>query len=180
MSQYPAVRGLPNNEMMYSNDSRRMRAQMDSSRPVPMPYEGTRGTLSPRETRGVQGGSWQPLPPPVNDRGCPVGWSGEGDNVSFRGLLPGPGAFNAGVAAPVVVSAPYEFESRYLILEAFINAGTVDAPALGAGVGAGIYDLDSAFVGLERTGVVEPVSDHSSDYEEAYSKWLALLEQGMS
>ena len=146
MSQYPAVRGLPENQRMYSQNSRRMRAALPSSQMPPDPYEGTRGTLSPRETRGVQGGNWQPLPPPVNDRGCPVGWAGEGDNVSFRALLPGPGAFNAGVASTVIVSAPYEFEARYLILEAFVNAAeTTEAPpVLGAPVAAGTVYLQSA------------------------------------
>ncbi len=141
MSQYPAVRGLPENQQMYSQNSRRMRAALP-----PEGYEGTRSTLSPRETRGVQGGNWQPLPPPVNDRGCPVGWAGEGDNVSFRALLPGPGAFNAGVASTVIVSAPYEFEARYLILEAFINspAAAGGPPALGLPVPAGSVYLQSA------------------------------------
>ncbi len=130
---------------MYSSDSRRMRAALPSSR-APEPYEGTRGTLSPRETRGVQGGNWQPLPPPVNDRGCPVGWAGEGDNVSFRAVLPGGGSFNAGVASTVIVSAPYEFESRYLILEAFENnAESSDLPpVLGAAIAPGTVYLQSA------------------------------------
>ncbi len=140
MSQYPAVRGLPENQRMYSQNSRRMRAALP-----PDAYEGTRGTLSPRETRGVQGGNWQPLPPPVNDRGCPVGWAGEGDNVSFRALLAGPGAFNAGVATTVIVSAPYEFEARYLILEAFENDGDPGAPPeVGNPVAAGSVFLQSA------------------------------------
>jgi len=144
MSQYPAVRGLPENQKMYSNHSRRMRAAMPDST-VPTPYEGTRGTLSPRETRGVQGGNWQPLPPPVNDRGCPVGWSGEGDNVSFRSLLSGGGSYGAGVATQVIVSAPYEFEVRYLILQAFVNDGdTGGTPILGAAVPAGSVFLQSA------------------------------------
>jgi len=140
MSQYPAVRGLPENQQMYSQNSRRMRAALP-----PEGYEGTRGTLSPRETRGVQGGNWQPLPPPVNDRGCPVGWAGEGDNVSFRALLAGPGAFNAGVATTVIVSAPYEFEARYLILEAFENDSAAGAPpTVGNPVAAGSVFLQSA------------------------------------
>ncbi len=140
MSQYPAVRGLPELQKMYSSESRRMRAALP-----PDAYEGTRGTLSPRETRGVQGGNWQPLPPPVNDRGCPVGWAGEGDNVSFRALLAGPGAFNAGVATTVIVSAPYEFEARYLILEAFENDSAAGAPpTVGNPVAAGSVFLQSA------------------------------------
>ena len=140
MSQYPAVRGLPENQRMYSQNSRRMRAALP-----PDAYEGTRGTLSPRETRGVQGGNWQPLPPPVNDRGGPVGWAGEGDNVSFRALLAGPGAFNAGVATTVIVSAPYEFEARYLILEAFENGQTTPGgpPIVGPVVAPGSVFLQS-------------------------------------
>ena len=147
LSQYPAVRGLPDLQRTTKGSnmySRRMRAAMPDST-IPDPYEGTRGTLSPRETRGVQGGNWQPLPPPVNDRGCPVGWSGEGDNVSFRALLNGPGAFGAGIATTVIVSAPYEFEGRYLILEAFLNiqetAGS--PPVLGAAVPDGTVYLQS-------------------------------------
>ena len=157
MSQYPAVRGLPEMQKMYSNHSRRMRAEMPDSSipdsrvpatPAPMmgiPYEGTRGNVSPAPSRGVQGGSFQPLPPPVNDRGCPVGWSGEGDNVSFRSLLSGGGSYGAGVATQVIVSAPYEFEVRYLILQAFLNTADPGAtPALGGAVPAGSVFLQSA------------------------------------
>ncbi len=64
-------------------------------------------------------------------------------------------------------------------VELYDTDGSLGA-ARGAGIGAGIYDFDSAFVGLERTGVVEPVSDHSSDYREAYSRWLSCLELEMS
>ncbi len=64
-------------------------------------------------------------------------------------------------------------------VELYNTDGSLGA-ARGAGVGAGVYDLGSAFVGLERTGVVEPVSDHSSDYKAAYSRWLSCLKMEMS
>jgi hypothetical protein len=61
-------------------------------------------------------------------------------------LLPGPGAFNAGIASTVIVSAPYEFEARYLILEAFQNIPGQPGgpPVLGNAVGAGLVYLQSA------------------------------------
>jgi xylulokinase len=60
------------------------------------------------------------------------------------------------------------------------NTDGSQGAARGAGIGAGIYDYSSAFLGLERTGVVEPVADQSPAYAEAYSKWLDCLKREMA
>jgi xylulokinase len=72
-----------------------------------------------------------------------------------------------------------------LFTEAFvtISGATVElydtdgsqGAARGAGIGAGIYDMESAFVGLEQVGAVTPNAALGSSYEEAYQRWLAQL-----
>ena len=48
--------------------------------------------------------------------------------------------------------------------------------ARGAGIGAGIFSLDSAFEGLERVRVIEPNSDLADPYRDAYRRWLKELQ----
>jgi xylulokinase len=72
-----------------------------------------------------------------------------------------------------------------LFAEAFatISGATVElyntdgsqGAARGAGIGAGIYDMESAFVGLEQVRAVTPNAALGSSYEEAYQRWLAQL-----
>jgi xylulokinase len=76
-----------------------------------------------------------------------------------------------------------------LFAEAFatISGATVElyntdgsqGAARGAGIGAGIYDMDSAFVGLEQVRAVTPNAALGSSYEEAYQRWLAQLDRAL-
>ncbi len=105
-------------------------------------YEGSRSNIGPTEVTGVNGGNWENLPPPMNDRGCPVGWNGEGDNVSARITLPAGLGPNNGSTTELIVQAPFEFAPRYVIIEGFL----IDAEtgALGAAIPAGTVFLSSA------------------------------------
>jgi xylulokinase len=47
--------------------------------------------------------------------------------------------------------------------------------ARGAGIGAGIYDCQNAFVGLENMSVVEPKAAVSEAYRNAYDLWVRRL-----
>ncbi|MBN2553231.1 MAG: carbohydrate kinase [Spirochaetales bacterium] len=49
--------------------------------------------------------------------------------------------------------------------------------ARGAGIGAGFYDLTSAFTGLKRVRVVEVNRELAPAYRQAYRRWLAELER---
>jgi xylulokinase len=60
------------------------------------------------------------------------------------------------------------------VLELYDTDGAQGA-ARGAGIGAGIYDLKSAFAGLQRVREVAPNSALSSSYQEAYRRWSAEL-----
>jgi xylulokinase len=51
--------------------------------------------------------------------------------------------------------------------------------ARGAGIGAGFYDMDSAFAGLKRVRVVTPTAPLAASYQEAYEKWLAELRRAL-
>jgi xylulokinase len=51
--------------------------------------------------------------------------------------------------------------------------------ARGAGIGTGIYDLQSAFAGLKQVRVVEPSAKAAAPYAEAYGRWLAELEAAL-
>ncbi len=62
-------------------------------------------------------------------------------------------------------------------IELYETDGSVGA-AKGAGIGAGIYrDNREAFAGLERKAVVEPDPRTREAYDEAYRRWLNLLNQ---
>ncbi len=119
-----------------------MRAQRASSVGPMRRYEGSRSNIGPNEVTGVNGGNWENLPPPMNDRGCPVGWNGEGDNVSARITLPAGLGPNNGSTTELIVQAPFEFAPRYVIIEGFL----IDAEtgALGAAIPAGTVFLSSA------------------------------------
>jgi xylulokinase len=61
-------------------------------------------------------------------------------------------------------------------LELYKTDGSQGA-ARGAGVGAGIYhDFAEAFTGLEAIRTIEPDAKISGLYQEAYQKWLGILE----
>ena len=64
------------------------------------------------------------------------------------------------------------------VVELFDTDGAQGA-ARGAGIGAGIYDLKSAFAGLERVREVAPNSALSSAYQEAYRRWSAELDRAL-
>ena len=50
--------------------------------------------------------------------------------------------------------------------------------ARGAGIGAGIYkDPQEAFAGLKCTQTIEPLNNQKSTYQQAYQKWLEILNQ---
>ena len=52
--------------------------------------------------------------------------------------------------------------------------------ARGAGIGAGLYDMDSAFAGLKRVRVVTPTEPLAASYREAYEKWLEQLRRALT
>jgi len=52
--------------------------------------------------------------------------------------------------------------------------------ARGAGIGAGFYDMKSAFAGLERVRVLEPSPKITGAYREAYQSWLAELRRELT
>lgn len=63
------------------------------------------------------------------------------------------------------------------VLELYDSDGSQGA-ARGAGLGAGIYgNVEEAFRGLRRTGVVEPEPRLSSAYAESYARWRETLER---
>ena len=62
------------------------------------------------------------------------------------------------------------------VVELYNTDGSQGA-ARGAGIGAGIYKTpQDAFAGLISKEVIEPRKELFSDYEEAYSKWVKILE----
>ncbi|TGE23464.1 xylulokinase [Hymenobacter metallicola] len=72
--------------------------------------------------------------------------------------------------------------------EAFVNSAGVELELLntdaaqgaarGAGVGAGIYASTSeAFTGLERILTLEPTAELQEQYQAAYTRWQAILNQ---
>jgi len=60
------------------------------------------------------------------------------------------------------------------------NTDGSQGAARGAGIGAGIYDMDSAFAGLERVRAITPNTALAGAYEEAYQRWLGELEDALS
>jgi xylulokinase len=61
-------------------------------------------------------------------------------------------------------------------LELYNTDGSQGA-ARGAGIGAGIYkNYKDAFVGLKATRVINPNTTLTSAYQEAYEKWVSILE----
>jgi xylulokinase len=60
-------------------------------------------------------------------------------------------------------------------LELYNTDGSQGA-ARGAAVGAGIYTIDNAFIGLERAETIEPDSSLSRQYRSAYLNWRAILD----
>jgi xylulokinase len=66
-----------------------------------------------------------------------------------------------------------------VMLERFDTDGAKGA-ALGAGVGAGIYPgFSEAFTGLKKIGVDEPTREKQEQYQDAYQRWIKILEQRM-
>lgn len=57
------------------------------------------------------------------------------------------------------------------------NTDGSQGAARGAGVGAGVYkDCKDAFVGLVKTRTIEPDSSQTQAYQDAYQKWLNVLQ----
>ena len=62
-------------------------------------------------------------------------------------------------------------------LELYNTDGSVGA-ARGAGIGVGIYHTPAeAFEGLQQVGTVEPSNELQPKYQEAYQRWLTILQQ---
>jgi xylulokinase len=61
-------------------------------------------------------------------------------------------------------------------LQLFNTDGATGA-AIGAGIGAGIFDFDGAFKGLSLMNEQVPDKSRSEQYQQAYQKWKAVLEQ---
>lgn len=62
------------------------------------------------------------------------------------------------------------------VIELYNTDGSQGA-ARGAGIGAGIYkNHQDAFAGLKTTEVIEPKHEMLTAYEEAYEKWVKILE----
>jgi len=59
-------------------------------------------------------------------------------------------------------------------IEIFNTDGSQGA-ARGAGIGAGIYTNENAFIGLKTVKVVEPDKNMTSFYQETYAKWSEIL-----
>lgn len=92
-------------------------------------YSGTRGNYGPNEVTGVMGGSWYVPDAPKNGFGCPVGWTGFGDQNPFQiDLLPG-GALGEPVVTNLIVQAAFEAAARYVLISTNVlavdDAGTV-------------------------------------------------------
>ncbi len=63
------------------------------------------------------------------------------------------------------------------VVELYNTDGSAGA-ARGAGIGAGIYkDPQEAFAGLKCTQTIEPLNNQKSNYQQAYQKWLEILNQ---
>jgi xylulokinase len=59
------------------------------------------------------------------------------------------------------------------------NTDGAQGAARGAGIGAGFYDLESAFVGLERVREIVPNAALAPRYQEAYQRWSAELRRAL-
>jgi xylulokinase len=59
-------------------------------------------------------------------------------------------------------------------LELYDTDGSLGA-ARGAGIGAGIFGVQDAFVGLEKLASLEPEKEKIQNYKEVYSNWLEAL-----
>jgi xylulokinase len=63
------------------------------------------------------------------------------------------------------------------VVELYNTDGSAGA-ARGAGIGADIYkDASAAFQGLKCTRTIEPTESQKADYQQAYEKWLKILNQ---
>jgi xylulokinase len=60
------------------------------------------------------------------------------------------------------------------------NTDGSQGAARGAGIGAGFYDMHSAYTGLKRVHVVTPNAALAAAYQEAYEKWLAELRRALN
>ncbi|WEK35991.1 MAG: FGGY family carbohydrate kinase [Candidatus Pseudobacter hemicellulosilyticus] len=70
--------------------------------------------------------------------------------------------------------------TNQVAVEFFEGDGSYGA-ALGAGIGAGIYDSPAAAAGnRQRTGIVEPDTRQAAHYEGLYQEWKALLEEQLN
>ena len=59
------------------------------------------------------------------------------------------------------------------------NTDGSQGAARGAGIGAGIYSLESAFEGLDTVSVIEPNPDLEGPYRDAYQRWLGELRRAL-
>jgi xylulokinase len=58
------------------------------------------------------------------------------------------------------------------------NTDGSEGAARGAGIGARIYNsFEDAFTNLEKLSTIEPITDKSAEFEEAYQKWYSVLEK---
>jgi xylulokinase len=75
--------------------------------------------------------------------------------------------------------SPLFAEAFATIAEAEVQLYDTDGSqgaARGAGIGAGIYDEESAFSGLKRVRTVAPNAALALPYREAYQRWLRELD----
>jgi xylulokinase len=97
---------------------------------------------------------------------------------------------SSGIHLKIVRSGKTNMFQSGLFCEAFANTigATVElyntdgsqGAARGAGIGAGIYTFENAFRGLEKVDEVHPDTALSSQYENAYNKWLEVLNKEIS
>jgi xylulokinase len=79
--------------------------------------------------------------------------------------------------------SPLFAEAFATVAEAAVELYSTDGSqgaARGAGIGAGVYDLESAFTGLRTVRVVEPDRAQASAYAEAYRRWRETLERELA
>lgn len=108
-------------------------------------YAGTRGNYGPNEVTGVMGGSWYVPDAPKNGFGCPVGWTGFGDQNPFQiDLLPG-GDNGEPVVTNLIVQAAFEAAARYVLISTNILVEQDQGPALkGPSIPEGFVFINSA------------------------------------
>ena len=129
--------------------AQRMRANGGGGGDFPQQYDGyagTRGNYGPNEVTGVMGGSWYVPDAPKNGFGCPVGWTGFGDQNPFQiDLLPG-GDNGEPVVTNLIVQAAFEAAARYVLISTnilfLVDGSTV--PIKGPSIPEGFVFINSA------------------------------------